>query len=196
MAVETSAYFLSKREPFESALVEQFSDQSSPVPSDKLQLFSRTAAEGGATAGDAIGTLTGIDTTVDISRMSVLRAEHLSAKLGDDRRASVAVELTGLPSGYVLVLFDEPSARAVAEATGTGPVGESLGPTYQSAVEEICNVTTGGFVDGRANVLGTSNRHTPPEFVPDRVGARRPDNGRPPGRTGGRVRLRHRRTDV
>ena len=167
LAVETSAFFFLERESFESALVEDFTDQSTPVPLDKLQLFSRMAGKGGATAGDNISMMTGIDTTVDISRMSFLRVEHLTAKLGDDRQVGVVVELTGLPSGYVLVLFDEPSARTVAEAMGTGPVGGSFGSMHQSAIEEICNVMISGFVDGWANVLGTSNQHTPPEFVHD-----------------------------
>ena len=167
LAVETSAYFFLERESFESALVEESGDQSAPVPLDKLQLFSRMAATGGATAGDNISMMTGIDTRVDISRMSFLRVEHLTAKLGDDRQVGVAVELTGLPSGYVLVLFDEPSARTVAEAMGTGPVDGAFGPMHRSAIEEICNVMISGFVDGWANVLGTSNQHTPPEFVHD-----------------------------
>jgi chemotaxis protein CheY-P-specific phosphatase CheC len=167
LAVETSAYFFLERDSFESALVEEFTDPPAPVPLDKLQLFSRMAGKGGATAGDNISMMTGIDTTVDISRMRFLRVEHLAAKLGDDRQVGVAVELTGLPSGYVLVLFDEPSARTVAEAMGTEPVDGGFGPMHRSAIEEICNVMISGFVDGWANVLGTSNQHTPPEFVHD-----------------------------
>ena len=167
LAVETSAYFFLQRESLASALVEDVTGQSAPVPLDRLQLFSRMAGKGGATAGDNISMMTGIDTTVDVSRMRFLRLEQLTARLGDERHVGVVVELTGLPSGYVLVLFDEPSARTVAEAMGAGPVGESFGPMHRSAIEEICNVMISGFVDGWANVLGTSNQHTPPEFLRD-----------------------------
>lgn len=166
-AVETSAYIFLEHESFESVLVEDFADESTPVPLDKLQVFSQMASKGGETAGENITMMTGIDTTINISRMSFLRVEDLTARLGDDRQVGVVVELTGLPNGYVLVLFDESSASTVAEAMGAGAVDGTFGSMQQSAIEEVCNIMISGFIDGWANVLGTSNQHTPPEFVHD-----------------------------
>ena len=50
---------------------------------------------------------------------------------------------------------------------GAGTVAGGFKPMHESAIEEIGNIMISGFVDGWANVLGTSNQHTPPEFVHD-----------------------------
>jgi len=167
VAVETSVYIFLQRDSFESLLGEKLTDESTPIPLDKLQIFSQMANKGGEAAGDNITMMTDINTTVNVSRMSFLRIEQLTARLGDNRQVGVVVELTGLPSGYVLVLFDESSAGTVVEAMGAGPVNNTFEPIHQSAIEEICNIMISGFIDGWANMLGTSNQHTPPEFVHD-----------------------------
>jgi chemotaxis protein CheY-P-specific phosphatase CheC len=43
--------------------------------------------------------------------------------------------------------------------------GDGFGDMDRSALEEVCNVMTSGFIDGWANVLGTTIDHSPPEFV-------------------------------
>ncbi|MDB2223432.1 chemotaxis protein CheC [Halorubrum ezzemoulense] len=165
--VETTAYVFLEEASFRHILDTRLTSESTPIPLDKLQVFSRMAAKGGDTAGDSITMMTGIDTSVTVSRMSFLQVEQIGPRLGDEQQVGVVAKLTGLPTGYVLVLFDEPSAETIAEAMGTGAVTDGFDGIHESAIEEISNIMISGFVDGWANVLGTSNQHTPPEFVHD-----------------------------
>jgi chemotaxis protein CheY-P-specific phosphatase CheC len=165
--VETTAYVFLKQAALERMLDDQLTGSSVPIPLDKLQVFSEMAAKGGVAAGDNITMMTGIETTVTISRMSFLRVEQIGPRLGDDQQVGVVAELTGLPTGYILILFDESSAETVVEAMGAGAVTDGFKTMHESAIEEIGNIMISGFVDGWANVLGTSNQHTPPEFVHD-----------------------------
>ncbi|MEZ3165235.1 chemotaxis protein CheC [Halorubrum sp. RMP-47] len=165
--VETTAYIFLQEASFKRLLDNQLSSESIPIPLDKLQAFSQMAAKGGNTAGDNITTMTGIETTVTISRMSFLPVEQIGPRLGDEQHVGVVAELTGLPTGYILILFDEASGETIAEAMGTGEVTNGFEELHKSAIEEIGNIMISGFVDGWANVLGTSNQHTPPEFVHD-----------------------------
>jgi chemotaxis protein CheY-P-specific phosphatase CheC len=165
--VKTTAYVFLQQAAFEEMLGDQLTGDSVPIPLNKLQVFSQMAAKGGDTAGDNITMMTGIETTVSISRMSFLRVEQVGPRLGDTHQVGVVAELTGLPTGFILILFDEPSAETIAEAMGAGQVADEFEPMHESAIEEIGNIMISGFVDGWANVLGTSNQHTPPEFVHD-----------------------------
>ena len=165
--VETAAYIKLQEDSLATVLGEAAPHDAVPIPLDKLQLFSEMAARGGDTAGDNLSMMAGIETAVNISRMSFLQIEQIVPRLGDERHVGVVSELTGLPSGYMMVLFDEPSAAAIAEAMGAGPVDGEFEQIHRSAVQEIGNIMISGFVDGWANVLDTSNQHTPPEFVHD-----------------------------
>lgn len=163
--VETTAYVFLQQSVFKKMIDDQLVTESAPIPLEKLQVFSQMAALGGSTAGDNITMMTGIETTVSISRMSFLEVDHIGPRLGDDRQVGIVAELTGLPTGFILVLFDKPSAETVAEAMGAGSVTDGFEQMHKSAIEEIGNIMISGFVDGWANALDTSNQHTPPEFV-------------------------------
>jgi two-component system chemotaxis sensor kinase CheA/chemotaxis protein CheC len=68
----------------------------------------------------------------------------------------------------LLVLFDETSAVNVAEALMPVEVdGDGVTDQHKSAIEELGNIMTSGFVDGWANVLEQSVEHTPPRLVHD-----------------------------
>ena len=67
-----------------------------------------------------------------------------------------------------MILFDEESAMNVAEALmPMEPDGDGFTSMHESAIEEMGNIMTSGFVDGWANVLQTSVEHTPPKVVHD-----------------------------
>jgi len=74
-----------------------------------------------------------------------------------------------MPSGYLVVLFDEQSAKTVASSMmpGGGSDEDGIGTMTEGAIKELGNIMTSGFIDGWANVLGTSIEHTPPNFVHD-----------------------------
>ena len=170
-AVDASIYIVPEPASFERMVAQRLGDDGVPIPLDRLQVFNRMTARGADRASENITAMTGIETSVEVSRMRVVPLERMVGDLGDDPHVGLVMELDGLPSGYLLVLFDTASAGAIAERMGTGPVEDGFGDMHRSAIEEIANIMSSGFIDGWANVLGTSITHTPPEFVHDYPGA-------------------------
>ncbi|NIB99375.1 chemotaxis protein CheC [Halobacterium sp. R2-5] len=122
----------------------------------RLQTVNELAREGASTVADNLSQLTGVDTEMEITKINVLDVEDLGAHLGNQKQVGVNVPLTEKPYGSVLVLFDDASARRVA-STMMGGI-ESDGGAYsdmeRSAIREVGNIMTSGFIDGWANVLG------------------------------------------
>ncbi|QAU13484.1 chemotaxis protein CheC [Halorubrum sp. BOL3-1] len=143
---------------------------STAVPYESLSTFSSLAKEGSANAADNIEMMTGLETSVDVSRLRFVPLADVPAEVGDEPHAGTVFELQGQPSGYLAILFEESSAAAVADAMLPMDPDEPLGDMAENALCELGNVMTSGFIDGWANVLGTSITHSPPEFVHD-IGA-------------------------
>jgi two-component system chemotaxis sensor kinase CheA/chemotaxis protein CheC len=157
--------------PRYNALLELMADQSDEggdvIPVDKLTVFNQMTREGTSKAADNVSAMTGIETDAEVSRISFVPIHEVSAQVADDEYVGTAVELTGLPSGYLLILFDVPTGRTVAETMLPTDPGDEFGAMHESAIEELGNIMTSGFIDGWANVLETPIEHTPPKFVRD-----------------------------
>ncbi|WP_226011975.1 chemotaxis protein CheC [Halomicrobium salinisoli] len=158
--------------PEQGALTDLMADigdgGSEAVPVDKLEVFNEMTRTGTATAADNVEMMTGIPTEAEVTGISFAPIEDVPRRIGSDTYVGTVVELSGTPSGYLLVLFDEESAVTVAEALmPTAPDGAGVTGEHKAAIEELGNVVTSGFVDGWANVLQTTIDHTPPELVHD-----------------------------
>jgi len=69
---------------------------------------------------------------------------------------SATISLTEPPYGDFIMTFDEGTAESIAEEmTGTRVDGE-LTQLQESALQEMWNIFTSGFIDGMANTLGSS----------------------------------------
>jgi chemotaxis protein CheY-P-specific phosphatase CheC len=143
---------------------------STAIPYKSLSTFSSLAKRGSANAAENIAMMTGLETTVDVSRLRFVPLADVPAEVGTEPHAGTVFELQGQPSGYLAILFEESSAAAVADAMLPIDPDEPLGDMAENALCELGNVMTSGFIDGWANVLGTSISHSPPEFVHD-IGA-------------------------
>lgn len=124
------------------------------VDLDSLASFSHTGAEGGQRAADALETLTGVPAHCELSRTTLVDADGLAAFLGD-AATRIAVPFDGALAGRALVSFEEPFATRVAEETGMGG----------SALPEVANILTSGFVDGWAENADDTIDVEPPEAV-------------------------------
>ncbi len=141
---------------------------------DKLDGFDRMAEQGAEEVAKAATTLTGIDTSVEIRRLNFVSLETIPEELGDEMRIGVAFEFDGMPSGYLLFLFDQESAQEVVNAmvpqvsdeTATAS-DEAFSEMEISAITELGNIMASGFLDGWANVLDTTIDHSTPEFIYD-----------------------------
>ena len=142
-------------------------DIGEAVPVDKLPAFNRLTKRGTESAAEHITMMTGTATDVDVSRLRFVPVEDVPSEVGDETVVGIVFELHGRPSGYLVVLFDEPSAKAVADRMIPTDTGPGIGEMERGALRELGNVMTSGFIDGWANVLGTSIEHTPPQFVHD-----------------------------
>jgi len=138
------------------------------IPLTKLSTLREMARSGAATASESVSAMTDIDTAVDISELRFVPIEGVPAELSDRRHVGVVLGFGDGPDGYVLILFDESSARAVVDALAPeAAADDSFDAMAESAIREIGNVMTSSFVDGWANVLDTTIDISPPQFVDD-----------------------------
>ena len=133
----------------------------------RLQTVNELAREGASTVAENMSQLTGVETEMQITKINVIDVEDLGAHLGAAKQVGVNVPLKEQPYGSVLVLFDDESARRVA-STMMGGI-ESNGGGYsdmeRSAIREVGNIMTSGFIDGWANVLDTTIDISTPNFT-------------------------------
>lgn len=164
-----SHYLFPKRESM-SALLEQLRT-SDGIEYDKLDGFDRMAERGAEEVAKTATTLTGIDTSVEIRRLNFVSLEAIPEQVANEKLVGVAFEFDGMPSGYLLFLFDEESAHEIVDAMVPMEVDEDgFGEMGTSAIKELGNIMASGFLDGWANVLDTTIDHSPPEFIHD-IGA-------------------------
>lgn len=161
-------YMLPEYGPLAGLMTDHGNPEHDAIPIDKLEVFKQMTTQGTEKAAENVEMMTGIDTTAEITQISFAAIEDVPKQIGTDTYVGTVVEFTGTPSGYLMVLFDEVSARNVAEALmPTDSEGEELTEAHKAAIEELGNIMTSGFVDGWANVLQTSVDHTPPRLVHD-----------------------------
>ncbi|WP_327052569.1 chemotaxis protein CheC [Halomicrococcus gelatinilyticus] len=153
-------------------------DDDVTVSIDKLAVFGGMVRQGATSVSKNLTAMTGIETAVDVTTLSFVPVEELPDDLRARTYVGVVLEFDGPPSGYVMILFDEGSARDVA--TALVPEGreradedapETFGEMDRSAIREVGNVMASSFVDGWANALDTTIDISPPEFVHDMGGA-------------------------
>ncbi|MBZ6493859.1 chemotaxis protein CheC [Natrinema longum] len=164
-----SHYLFPKRESM-SKLLERLRT-SDGIEYDKLDGFDRMAERGAEEVAKTATTLTGIDTSVEIRRLNFVSLEAIPEQVAEEKLVGVAFEFDGMPSGYLLFLFDEESAHEIVDAMVPMEVDEDgFGEMGTSAIKELGNIMASGFLDGWANVLDTTIDHSTPEFIHD-IGA-------------------------
>jgi chemotaxis protein CheY-P-specific phosphatase CheC len=143
-------------------------EEVTSLPLEKLSVFSDLTREGTNTAAERITQMTGIETNTEIAGINFTPVDDISGQLEADDYVGTTTEFEGTPSGHLVILFEAESAAAIAEAMmPMEPEGQGLTDMHVSALEELGNIMTSGFIDGWANVLQTGVDHTPPEFTED-----------------------------
>ena len=161
-------YMFPEYDPLAEVMTKHADTESDAIPIDKLEVFNEMTRDGTHQAATNVEMMTGIETEAEVTRLSFSPIEDVPKQIGTDTYVGTVVEFTGVPSGFLLVLFDEASAVHIAEAMMPIEIDEDgLTDQHKSAIEELGNIMTSGFVDGWANVLQTSVEHTPPRLVHD-----------------------------
>ncbi|MFB6164988.1 MAG: chemotaxis protein CheC [Haloarculaceae archaeon] len=161
-------YMLPDRDDLAAIVGETGESAGDAIPVDKLSVFNEMTKAGTRTAAENVTAMTGIETDAEVTQISFVPIEDVPKQVDDGTYVGTVVEFEGTPSGYLLILFDEQSALSVAEALmPMDPDGEGFSAMHESAIEELGNIMTSGFIDGWANVLQTTVEHTPPKVVHD-----------------------------
>ena len=123
-----------------------------------LAALNRLAQDGATEAAAGLSGLTGIETTVEVARISFVPATDAWRTPNDDG-VGVRVGLSGAFEGETVLAFDRESARTVVSLlTGEPEFDESV-------VREVGNIVTSGFIDGWAEQFDTPIDITPPTLV-------------------------------
>jgi chemotaxis protein CheC len=134
---------------------------------EKLAGFDHMATQGARTVAENLSKMTGIDMEVEIRRINFISLDAIPRDVPSERLVSVAFSFSGLPSGYLLFLYDRASAAELVAATVGEDSGGDLGAMERDAIQELSNIMASGMLDGWANVLDSSIDHSTPAYTYD-----------------------------
>lgn len=139
-------------------------EQSEGIKYEKLSGFDAMAEHGATEATRSLSKMTNIDMQVDIRRVNFTSLDAIPGGVPKEQQVSVAFSFAGMPSGYLLFLYDEESVQQLVEST----VGASdMDDFARDAVKELSNVMASGLLDGWANILETTIDHSAPAYSHD-----------------------------
>lgn len=133
----------------------------------RLRDVNELAKAGAETVATHLKQLTGVETKMQITKINVIDVEDLGAHLGHEKMVGVNIPLKEQPHGSVLILFDDDSAKKLAHTMlgGTSSEGPGYTDMERSAIREVGNIMTSGFIDGWANVLGRTIDISTPQLL-------------------------------
>jgi chemotaxis protein CheC len=134
----------------------------------KLEVFNKISKEGSRTVADSLSQMTGVPAEIQVSKINLLHIDDVKIHLGDAKKVGIHVRLDDPPYGYVLFLIGPRDSKQLAQLMLPGDGGDGGGgftDMERSAIQEIGNIMTSGYIDGWANVLDTSIDMGTPEFT-------------------------------
>ena len=135
----------------------------------KLDLFNKISKEGARRVADSLSQMTGLATDIKLSKLNFLHIDDVKTHLGSEKQVGIHVELTESPYGYVLFLLDPAESKKLANlmlpGDDAGSDGGGFSEMERSAIQEIGNIMTSGYIDGWANVLDTTIDMSTPTFT-------------------------------
>jgi len=133
----------------------------------KLDLFNKIAKEGSEKVSAHLNQMAGLSTEIAVSKINFLDIEDVRTHMGSGDRVGIFVELTESPYGYVLFMLEPADAKDLAGMLvgGGGDDADGFTDMERSAIQEIGNIMTSGYIDGWANVLDTTIGMSTPSFA-------------------------------
>lgn len=134
----------------------------------KLELFNNVSKEGSRKVADSLSQMSGMDAEIKVSKINLLHMDDVKTHIGEQVAVGIHVELTDSPYGYVLFLLDPQDSKQLAQSMipgGSDDDSEGFTDMERSAIQEIGNIMTSGYIDGWANVLNTSIGMGTPTFT-------------------------------
>jgi len=136
----------------------------------KLGLFNKMAKEGGNTVADHLSQMTGMETEMEITKINFIDIPDIRRHVGHEKQIGISIEMVEQPYGHILFLFHASDAKKLAHGMmggmeDTGDPTDGFTDMERSAIQEIGNIMTSGFIDGWANVLNTTIDMSTPTFT-------------------------------
>ena len=122
----------------------------------QLSVINELISQGATNVAASFSTLAGVETTIDIQSIAFVDPADLPREIGADEVYAATIDLTEPPYGSFMLTFSKETAAVVAELVAGSPVEGDLTSLQQSALQEMCNICTSGFIDGFANTLETT----------------------------------------
>ncbi|WP_436935315.1 chemotaxis protein CheC [Halovenus marina] len=128
----------------------------------KLTIIGKLIQHGAKNVASSLSTMAGIDADVKIKSLSFVEPDDVPKEIGSGEFYHANIRLTEPPYGVFLMTLDEHTAAQIAEHMTGQQVEGGLNQMHESALQEMCNILTSGFIDGIANTLDTTiNMDTP-----------------------------------
>ena len=134
----------------------------------KLSFINKMATVGTNGVAENMGKLTGKDAEMKVTQTNFIHVNDLKAELDGGKRVGVRVRLLDPPSGHILILFPESSAKKITALMLQDVVDDMdnvSGKMARSAVEEMGTMMASGFIDGWADTLGRAIDIAAPQLV-------------------------------
>jgi len=133
----------------------------------KLELFNRISKEGARTVAENLSQLSGLEAEITLAKLNFLDVDAVRTHLGDQTEVGIHVELNDPPYGYVLFLLDPADSKDLVGhmVPGDAAAEDGFSDMERSAMQEVGNILTSGYIDGWANVLDTTIDMSTPSFT-------------------------------
>ncbi len=122
----------------------------------KLSLITDLIEDGAEQVAGSLAELAGVEASVDIKSLSFVQPDDIVMEMGSGRIHSARIRLTEPPYGVFLMTFSTETAAEIARLMTGTPVDGEFTQLQSSALQEMCNILTSGFIDGIADTLETT----------------------------------------
>ncbi|MFC7133813.1 MULTISPECIES: chemotaxis protein CheC [Salinibaculum] len=122
----------------------------------KLTIIGKLIQHGASNVASSLSTMAGIDADVKIKSLSFVQPGDIATEMGEGEMYHANIRLTEPPYGVFVMTFDDHTAAEIAEHMTGESADDGLDQMHESALQEVCNILTSGFIDGIANTLETT----------------------------------------
>jgi len=122
----------------------------------KLSLITDLIQDGAEQVAGSLAELAGVEACVDIKSLSFVQPDDIVTEMGSGQIHSARIRLTEPPYGVFLMTFSTETAAEIARLMTGTPVDGEFTQLQSSALQEMCNILTSGFIDGIADTLETT----------------------------------------
>ncbi|OUJ18210.1 Chemotaxis protein CheC flagellar motor switch protein [Methanonatronarchaeum thermophilum] len=137
---------------------------------DSLGSFNRMAMKGADTAAKSLSMMVNQDIDVEITKVDFIPIEELSKQMDQNKYRGVSITYQGGLQGGSILVFPPKGARKIVKSVmplAGDEAGDEFGEMEQSAIQEIGNIMTSGFIDGWADMLQTDIDISTPNYIED-----------------------------